>query len=329
MYHGDAPRNASGRILGRKEAFERFPAVGAAVWDAAHALFPVRITRSWADRIEHARDPLARQVLPDLAELERFADDVADPIGDGRKRPVPWIVQKHPDRALLLVTRRCHLHCRYCFRRDQSGVDPTGPELDRAIGWILASGVEEVILSGGDPLVLPDDRLGSILDRLAPIPVRRIHTRAPITAPERVTGGLVRTLAERRPLWVVLHSNHPNELDDAVARGIGKLRDAGLPLLNQSVLLRGVNDDADVLAALCRRLVRLGVAPYYLHHPDAVAGAGHFRISVDEGLRIHADLARRVSGVALPRYVIDPPDGSGKVDVRAHVAAMDATRAMS
>lgn len=327
MYHGDAPRNVSGRILGRKEAIARFPALERAVWDAAHAVFPVRVTRSWADRIEHAGDPLARQVLPDAAELEARDDDVEDPVGDRQKRPVPWVVQKHADRALLLVTRRCHLHCRYCFRRDQTGPDdPTAAELDRAIEWILGRGLEEVILSGGDPLSLADDRLAVILDRLAPVPVRRIHTRAPITAPERVTDRLVGLLAERRPLWIVLHSNHANEIDDTVAAGIRRLRDAGLPLLNQSVLLRGVNDDPDVLAALCRKLVRLGVVPYYLHHPDAVSGAGHFRVAIEEGLRIHAALAERVSGVALPRYVIDPPDGSGKIDVRSVV---DATGAVS
>ena len=327
MYHGDAPRNASGRILGRKEAIERFPALDRAVWDAAQALFPVRITRSWADRIEHAGDPLARQALPDVGELEARDDDVEDPVGDRQKRPVPWVVQKHADRALLLVTRRCHLHCRYCFRRDQTGPDdPTPAELDRAIDWLLARGLEEVILSGGDPLTLSDDRLSAILDRLASVPVRRIHTRAPITAPERVTDRLVGLLAARRPLWLVLHSNHANEIDDAVAAGIRRLRDAGLPLLNQSVLLRGVNDDPDVLAALCRKLVRLGVVPYYLHHPDAVTGAGHFRVPIEEGLRIHAALAERVSGVALPRYVIDPPDGSGKIDVRSVV---DSTGAVS
>ena len=326
MYHGDVPRNVSGRILGRKEAISRFGALDRAVWDAAHALFPVRITRSWADRIEHAGDPLARQVLPDPAELEARDDDVEDPVADRLKRPVPWVVQKHPDRALLLVTRRCHLHCRYCFRRDQTGDDPTPEELDRAIAWVERAGLEEVILSGGDPLTLPDDRLAAILDRLRGIPVRRIHTRAPITAPERVTDRLVGLLAERRPLWIVLHSNHANEIDDTVAAGIRRLRDAGLPLLNQSVLLRGVNDDPDVLASLCRKLVRLGVVPYYLHHPDAVRGAGHFRVAIEEGLRIHAGLARRVSGVALPRYVIDPPDGSGKVDVRSVV---DATGAVS
>ena len=325
MYHGDAPRNASGRILGRKEAIERFPALERAVWDAAHAVFPVRVTRSWADRIEHAGDPLARQVFPDAAELVARDDDVEDPVGDQRKRPVPWVVQKHDDRALLLVTRRCHLHCRYCFRRDQTGPDdPTPDELERAIDWILARGLEEVILSGGDPLTLPDDRLAAILDRLASVPVRRIHTRAPITAPDRITERLVRLLADRRPIWIVLHSNHASEIDDAVASGIRRLRDAGLPLLNQSVLLRGVNDDPDVLAALCRKLVRLGVVPYYLHHPDAVRGAGHFRVPIAEGLAIHEALAERVSGIALPRYVIDPPDGSGKVDVRSAVDAADA-----
>ncbi len=185
-----------------------------------------------------------------------------------------------------------------------------------------------MILSGGDPLTLADDRLAAILDRLRSIPVRRIHTRAPVTAPERITDRLVRLLAERRPLWIVLHSNHPNEIDDAVAAGIARLRDAGLPLLNQSVLLRGVNDDASVLAALCRKLVRLGVVPYYLHHPDAVRGAGHFRVPIEEGLRIHSALAKQVSGVALPRYVIDPPDGSGKIDVRAF-AGMDAPGPLS
>lgn len=309
---------AAARTVGRPEALRRFGWLKDRLWRQADSLFPVRVPRSWADRIEDPDGPLALQALPHPSELIPDSSDLDDPVGEKNLQPTPWVVQKHPDRALLLLTRRCHLYCRYCFRRshDRGPEDPTPEELDAAVDWVVSSGVEEVILSGGDPLAVTDRRLFGVLDRLRPsVPVIRIHSRAPITAPERVTAELVAGLRERAPLWVLVHANHPRELTAEVREGLRRFVDAGVPVLNQAVLLKGVNDDAEVLARLSQELVRLRVFPYYLHHTDHVTGNAHLRVRARRGLALHAELARRVSGVALPRYVVDPPDGSGKIDV--------------
>lgn len=321
MYHDEDRTTRRGRIVGPREAVERLDGLDIDTWEAADRVFDVRVTRHWFDAIERPDDPLGRQALPTRDELEPHVTDVPDPVGERRRSPVPWVVRKHDDRALLLVTRRCHLYCRYCFRRDQEGPeDPPEAQLDAAIEYLRTAGLEEVILSGGDPLALPNGRLLAIIDRLRPeVPLVRIHTRAPITAPHRVTARLVKGLGERLPIWVVVHSNHPRELSEPVQRALRNLVGAGIPVLNQSVLLRGVNDDADVQVELCRALVRLGVTPYYLHHTDPVPGNAGFRVSIDQGLAIVEQMRRRLSGIALPRYVIDPPDGSGKVSVADYV----------
>ena len=318
MYHEDAERAESrGRVAGRPELLRRFPSISADTWRRADALFPIRVTRSWLARLQHADDPLARQALPDPAELLPDAGDSTDPVGEEGRSPLPWVVRKHPDRVLLLVTRRCHLYCRYCFRRNHTGAeDPSPAELAAALDYVRASGARELILSGGDPLAVSDTRLLSIIDAVRPaVPVIRIHSRAPITAPERVTPALVAALRARAPVWVIVHCNHPRELSADVRDALARLVDAGVPVLNQAVLLRGVNDDAAVLAELCETLVALRVFPYYLHHTDPAAGNAAFRVEVERGLALYADLSARVSGVALPRYVIDPPDGSGKMPV--------------
>lgn len=269
------------------------------------------------ERVEDPADPLGVQAFPSEGELHPDLEDRPDPVGEGRRTPLPWVVHKHPDRVLLLLTKRCHLYCRYCFRREPRGVeDPTPEQLDAALSYARRSGAREVILSGGDPLALSDERLFDIIDALRPeVPVVRVHTRAPITAPERVTEALVAGLRARAPVWVLVHCNHPRELSAEVRRALGRLIDAGLPVLNQAVLLRGVNDDVDTLAALCEDLVAIRVFPYYLHHPDHAPGNAGFRVTLEAGLKLHRELSRRVSGVALPTYVIDPPDGSGKVPV--------------
>jgi lysine 2,3-aminomutase len=315
---GRAPRESP--IIGATEVLAARPGLSAA-WEAADALFTVQITRSFWDRSDPSdpSDPLLRQVLPDPAELVPDAGDLDDPVGEKALSPVPWVVCKHPDRVLLLMTKRCHLYCRYCFRRTHApgeGLDPTDVEWEAALAWAERSGAEEVILSGGDPLATSDARLFATIDRLRPaIPVVRVHTRAPITEPRRVTTALVDGLRARRPVWVVVHCNHPAELSPDVDHALARLVDAGVPVLNQSVLLRGVNDDAEVLAELSRQLVRRGVFPYYLHQADAVTGNAHFRVPLDEGRRIVADLRRLVSGIGLPSWVVDAPDGSGKVPV--------------
>ena len=258
-------------------------------------------------------------MLPHPAELTADPGDLADPVGDEACSPMPWVVHKYPSRVLLLMTKRCHLYCRYCFRRthDPSDAeDPTEAEWSAAVAYARDSGAEEVILSGGDPLAVRDERLFAAIDALRPhIPVIRIHTRAPITKPSRVTPAFVQALVERAPVWVVVHCNHPRELSEDVSEALARLVSAGVPVLNQTVLLRGVNDDPEVLAELSRQLVRRRVFPYYLHHTDRVQGNAHLRVSFEEGRGIYASLRMLVSGVALPRYVLDSPDGSGKRDI--------------
>lgn len=320
MYNGEEP---AGRVVGRSEVLARFPSLSAALWTEADRSFPVRVTRSFLARIRAAEDPLARQVLPSAEELVPRESDRPDPVGDRLRRPLPWVVRKHEDRVLLLLTRRCHLYCRYCFRRDDPGPeDPSPAELEAALRYIEGSGAREVILSGGDPLAVRDERLFAVIDRLrGVVPRIRLHTRAPVTAPFRVTDALVGALAARAPLWVVIHCNHADELSLDVRQAVGRMVDAGLPVLCQTVLLRGVNDRVEVLEALSEALLRLRVLPYYLHHPDPVPGAGPIQVELERGLALHRELARRVSGMGLPRYVIDPPDGSGKVEVERFVRA--------
>lgn len=285
-------------------------------WDAVAAKFPVRLPRGYLDGATSREDPRLLTALPADGELFADAGDVPDPVGEQRRSPLPWVVQKHADRVLLLLTKRCHVYCRYCFRRDHvpgAGEDPTDQEWQAMLEHARKSGANEVILSGGDPLAIPDARLFEAIDAVRPeIPVVRIHTRAPITFPQRVTPALLAGLQARGPVWVLVHTNHPSELTSPVRTALSQLVDAGLPVLNQSVLLRGINDNADILAELSNQLLRLRVFPYYLHHPDAAPGNAAFRLAPAQGLAIYAALRERVSGIGLPLYVVDPPDGSGK-----------------
>lgn len=287
--------------------------------------FPVKIPPAWRSRVQACPDgPLGRQVLPGPGEGEPDVGDLVDPVGEARHRVAPLVVRKHADRVLLLTTRRCFVHCRYCFRRGLDELEPTRAERLDAASFAVRSGAEEAILSGGDPLTLPDPELAALLDALAGVPVVRVHTRSPVVAPERVTPALVRLLREHAPLWVVMSANHADELDAAATAAIARLVDAGVPVLNQAVLLRGVNDRVEDQVELARALVRRRVRPYYLHHTDRAAGNAHLRVSLAEGLALHAALRGRVSGLALPAYVIDAPDGSGKVPVAEWVACHNA-----
>ena len=313
MYHDFERR---GRIVGRQEATEAFPTVTESIWRKADQIFPVRITRSWFNRIQQVNGPLFKQSFPDAEELLSHPDDLDNPVGEFKKMPLPWVVQKHPDRVLLLTTKRCHFYCRYCFRRTHDGaLDPTDEELEAALEFILSSQAQEVILSGGDPLACRPDRLDYILSKLRQKPIIRIHTRAPITEPSSVNARLVNILKVHSPIWLIVHCNHPNEINEEVAQSLAALANAGIPLLNQSVLLKGVNDDPEVLENLSTALLKHRVFPYYLHHPDSVTGNSSFRVELERGIEIYNQLRSRVSGIACPRYVIDPPDGSGKIDV--------------
>ena len=290
------------------------------------ARYAVAVTPAMAQLIDRAdpADPIARQFIPDPRELESRPEELADPIGDDAHSPVPGIVHRYPDRALLKATHACPVYCRFCFRREMVGPGGeqalSGARLDAAIAYIRANDViREVIVTGGDPLVLAPRRISDISRRLADIPhleLIRWHSRVPVVAPERVTPALVDALqVPSKAVWVAIHANHARELTAAARDAIARLIAGGFPLVGQTVLLKGVNADAETLAALFRALVALRIKPYYLHHADLAPGTAHFRTSIAEGQAIMRALRGRVSGLALPTYVLDVPGGFGKVPV--------------
>jgi EF-P beta-lysylation protein EpmB len=279
---------------------------------AATATFRLLVPRGYVARMRYGdpSDPLLRQVLPIANELEAAPEYIADPLGERAAIRAPGLLQKYHGRALLITTSACAVHCRYCFRREFPYSEQTGESV--RFGEALAEiardpSIEEVILSGGDPLSLSDERLTRLTDALAGIPhVRRlrVHTRQPIVLPSRVDAGLIDWLQSvQLPKVFVLHANHPNEIDTDVRAACTQLRAAGVVLLNQSVLLKGVNDDADVLADLSRLLFDAGVLPYYLHALDHVAGAAHFALSDARSQEVAGALAARLPGYLVPRLV--------------------------
>jgi lysine 2,3-aminomutase len=279
--------------------------------------FRLRITPAMAQT-----DPgVARQFVPSLNELLIRAEELADPIGDRVHEPSPGLTHRYPDRVILHATQTCEVYCRFCFRRETVGSEGHLPEEDlhKALDYIAATpAIWEVILTGGDPMVLSPRRLKSLIDRLAAIPhveVVRFHTRVPVVAPDRITPELVAALQTRPAVYVVVHTNHPAELTPAARAALARLSGAGIPLLSQTVLLKGVNDSAEVLEALFRGLIRNRVKPYYLHHADLAKGTSHFRTSIAEGQALMAALRGRISGICLPTYVLDIPGGHGKVPI--------------
>lgn len=288
--------------------------------------YAVAVTPEMVRLIDRAdpTDPIACQFVPDVRELRHLPEERADPLGEERLSPVPGIVHRYPDRVLLKLTHVCPVYCRFCFRREVVG--PGGPQalagaaLDTALAYVAADpGIWEVILTGGDPLMLSARRVAEITRRLSAIDtvkVLRWHTRVPVADPGRVTDGLAAALRSRaKAVYVVVHANHSRELTPAVRASLGRLREAGIPVLSQTVLLRGVNDDAGTLEALMRALVEMHVKPYYLHHPDLAPGTGHFRLSIAEGQALMRQLRGRLSGLAQPTYVLDIPGGYGKVPI--------------
>jgi lysine 2,3-aminomutase len=283
--------------------------------------YAVAITPAVVDLIDSAdpRDPIALQFVPDERELETHAEESADPIGDAAHSPVPGLVHRYPDRVLLKVVNACAVYCRFCFRREMVGPGRgalTGKSLAAALDYIAqAPKIWEVILTGGDPLVLPPRRLKDLMTRLAAIDhvkVIRLHTRIPVVAPEHVTPGLLRALRTGKATYMVLHANHPRELTEEARAACARVVDAGIPMLSQSVLLRGVNDDVETLGALMRALVECRIKPYYLHHADLAPGTAHLRTSIVEGQVLMSALRGRYSGLCQPQYVLDIPGGHGK-----------------
>src|SRR5690348_9028039 len=283
--------------------------------------FAVALTPHVVDLIESGGAPIARQFVPSAAELRIAPEERADPIGDDRFAPLKGIVHRYPDRVLLKPLLVCPVYCRFCFRREAVGKGGalTTRELAAALDYIRADpAIWEVIITGGDPFLLSARRLKAIVRALDTIPhvqVIRFHTRIPIVEPKRVTRALVAALTTEKAVYVAIHANHPRELTAATRAACTRLGRAGIPLLGQSVLLKGINDDAATLEALFRGLVAMRVKPYYLHHADLARGTAHFRTTLTAGRELMRRLRGRVSGLCQPTYVVDLPGGHGKVPV--------------
>ena len=333
-------------MLGREERVASMPASGledranalgdqlpvtASALEAVAARYAFAITPEMEKLIDplDPADPIARQFMPDIRELHVMPEESADPIGDHAHSPVKGVVHRYPDRVLLKLLHVCPVYCRFCFRREMVG--PLGDgmlteaEHETAIAYIATRpAIWEVILTGGDPFMLSPRRLKRLMDALAAIPhvrIVRFHTRVPVVDPSRVTQALTSALAGGpQTVYVAIHANHPRELTPEASAACRRLIDSGIQLISQSVLLRGVNDNADTLANLMRAFVEMGVKPYYLHHADLAPGTAHFRTTIAEGQALMRALRGRLSGLCLPTYVIDIPGGYGKSPLEAEYA---------
>ncbi len=288
------------------------------------ALYSVAVPSGVAALIERPDDPIGRQFLPDPAELRVQPGESADPIGDDAHEVSKGLIHRYPDRALLKLTSVCPVYCRFCFRRARVGAGTQGAldeaALDAAFAYLAShSEIWELIVTGGDPLSLSERRLAAFSRRvraLEHVRIQRFHSRVPALTPERITPGLVAALKESgKTVYVALHANHPRELTLRARSACAKLIDAGVAMVSQTVLLRGVNDDVETLAALMRAFVETRIKPYYLHHGDLARGTSHFRLSLAEGKALVRALRGTVSGLCQPSYVLDLPGGHGKVPV--------------
>ena len=294
--------------------------------DAVAARYVVAVAPDIAALIDPAdpRDPIARQFIPSVHELEIRPEERADPIGDHAHSPVEGIVHRYPDRVLLKLVHVCPVYCRFCFRREMVGPGKaealTPDKLEAALDYVRAHPeIWEIIVTGGDPFAISARRMGALMQALgaiAHVKIIRFHTRVPVVVPAQITPTYVKALrSSRKTVYVALHANHAREFTSAARAACALLVDAGIPMLGQSVLLRGVNDNAQTLAALLRAFVELRIKPYYLHHPDLAPGTAHFRVTIAEGQALMRALRGRVSGLCIPDYVLDIPGGFGKSPV--------------
>jgi lysine 2,3-aminomutase len=302
------------------------PAGETAALEQVATRYAVAITPAMAELIDRddPDDPIARQFIPDPAELALQPNERVDPIGDDAFSPVEGIVHRYPDRVLLKLTHTCPIYCRFCFRREMVGPGGrralTAEQREAAFNYIRQRPeIWEVILTGGDPLVLSPPALRTVIDTLGAIDhvkIIRLHTRVPVVEPERITGELVAALrASGKTTYVALHANHPRELFPAARAACARIVDAGIPMVSQTVLLRGVNDDVETLGALMRAFVECRIKPYYLHQADLAPGTSHLRTSIEAGQELMRQMRGRVSGLCQPAYVLDVPGGAGKVPV--------------
>lgn len=290
---------------------------------AVTARYALALPPAMAEIIDRSdpNDPIALQFLPGAGELRTAPGERPDPIGDGAHSPVPGIVHRYPDRVLLKAVHVCPVYCRFCFRREMVGPQGLGTlgtdDLSAALDYIKAhEDIWEVILTGGDPLVLSPRRLTGIMTALgsiAHVAVVRLHSRVPLVTPESIDDAVLEALkASGKTVYLAVHANHPREFSDAGRAAVARLAEAGVALVGQTVLLRGINDDVETLAGLMRVFVANRIKPYYLHHPDLAPGTAHFRLSIGEGQRLVAALRGRISGLCQPTYVLDIPGGHGK-----------------
>jgi lysine 2,3-aminomutase len=286
------------------------------------ARYAVAITPTLRALIETPDDPIGRQFVPDTAELATAPHERPDPIGDDALSPVKGIVHRYPDRALLKPLLVCPVYCRFCFRREHVGPDGgllTEAELEAAYNWLRARpAIREVILTGGDPLMLSPRRLSAIVTTLSAIPhteILRVHTRVPVADPARLTDELAAALDTEKAMFLVVHANHAREFSEGARAAIRRVQVKGIPVLGQSVLLRGVNDSPQVLEDLFRAMLAARIKPYYLHQLDPAPGTARFHVPIEKGQRLLAALRGRVTGLAWPTYVLDIPGGHGKVPI--------------
>ncbi|MEW6488910.1 MAG: KamA family radical SAM protein [Thermodesulfobacteriota bacterium] len=312
-----------------------FRGIDVASLDRVAETYPMCINPYYLSLVERPDDPIGRQCIPDPEELEASAS-VPDPLAEESTSPVPCLVHRYPDRALFLVTTRCAMYCRFCTRKRKVGKqdEPITEEMRRdAIAYIARTPeIRDVIVSGGDPLLLPDETLEGLLQSLRAIPhveMVRIGTRVPCVLPQRVTRKLADMLKKYHPLYMNVHFEHPREVTPQAAKALNRLADAGIPLGNQSVLLKGVNDDPATFVELNRKLLACRVRPYYIYQADPVEGTEHFRTPVDAGLAVVRGLRGHTSGLAVPQYVIDAPGGGGKIPLLPeYVVARDGERVL-
>lgn len=288
------------------------------VLDQVAAIFPMKLNPYLLSLIQRADDPIGRQVIPDPQELNDQAGST-DPLGEEHQSPAPRIIHRYPNRVVFLASDQCAVHCRFCMRKRRvaDGRQVSLFQIEQGLSYIRErSHINEVILSGGDPLMLDDARLTAILRALRDIPhvrLLRIHTRMPGVMPQRITQTLAAQLSAFHPLHINIHFNHPAELTPPAETACGLLADAGIPLGSQTVLLKGVNDQPEVLHALFETLLTMRVRPYYLHQLDPVPGTAHFRVPLEEGLALMGRLRGRLSGMARPHFMVDLPGGGGKI----------------
>jgi len=281
-------------------------------------LYPMRINSYYLSLIKYKDDHIWKQAVPDIREIEDISGS-DDPLCEERQSPVPNLIHRYPDRVLFMVSNQCAMYCRFCMRKRKTGCHftVTDSTINTGIEYIRKNKtIREVIISGGDPLLLEDDKIDSILKRLRSIDhveILRIHSRIPCTLPQRITKKLSDIIRQYHPIFVNTHFNHPDEITKEAAMACAILSDAGIPLGCQTVLLKGVNDTQSVMQTLMKKLLTIRVRPYYIHHPDFVRGTSHFRTPIKEGLGIMRSLHGYFSGLCVPQYMIDLPGGGGKV----------------